>query len=61
MNRYTIGELGYSRGDLVETVSHYHWGNFLGIGEDGLFRLRMFDGEKLLFDPVNGSRIQIGD
>lgn len=38
LKSYSLGDLGYSRGRLRKTASHYHWGGYLGIGEDGLFR-----------------------
>lgn len=55
---YSLGDLGYSRGRLQRTVSHYHWGGYLGIGEDGLFRLEMLDGVKLVFNPATGELLR---
>lgn len=55
---YSLGDLGYSRARLRKTASHYHWGGYVGIGEDGRFRLEMVDGVKLVFDPSTGDLLR---
>lgn len=51
---YTLAELGYPRKRLQRTASHYHWGGYLGLDDDGMFRLEMVDQKVLVFDPSSG-------
>jgi hypothetical protein len=57
---YTLADLGYERGDLQRTASHFHWGGYRGFDPDGRFRLEMVDGLTILFDVESGERIEEG-
>jgi hypothetical protein len=57
---YTLADLGYERGDLQRTASHFHWGGYRGFDEDGRFRLEMVDGLTILFDVATGERVEEG-
>lgn len=58
LESYTLRELGYSADRLEPTVSHYSWGHYVGLGSDGLFRLRMVDAAVLVFDPTSGTLVR---
>lgn len=58
LKAYTLADLGYSPSSLEKTASHYHWGNYAGVGDDGKFRLTMLDGVSLVFEPETGSLIR---
>lgn len=57
LESYSLGDLGYSARNLEKTASHYHWGRYLGIGNDGRFRLAMVGGVSLVFDPQTGALV----
>lgn len=40
-----------------KTLSHYHWGNFTGIVEDGHYQVETADGQKIHFDITTGTRV----
>jgi hypothetical protein len=54
LRAYTLADLGYKRGDLRRTVSHYHWGSYRGLNASGTFELSMVDGRTIVFEPTTG-------
>lgn len=58
LESYELAELGYPRERLQQTASHYRWGGYLGLGEDGMFRLEMVDHVVLIFDPSSGGLVR---
>jgi len=50
----TLSDLLERKSSLRRTASHYHWGQYLGIDEDGRFRVETVEGRKLWFDVQNG-------
>ena len=50
----TLGELLKDQSSLKRTVSHYLWGNYLGLDENGYYVVETVEGRKLLFDVTTG-------
>ena len=53
----TLGELLKDRSSLKRTVSHYLWGNYLGLDENGHYVVETVEGRKLVFDVPTGKPI----
>jgi hypothetical protein len=49
-----LGELFRDPSSLKRTVSHYLWGNYLGLDENGRYVVETVEGQKLLFDVTTG-------
>jgi len=45
------------RRTLARTVSHYHWGNVIGIDAQGRLKVERADGKIFLFDVTTGNTI----
>jgi hypothetical protein len=50
----TFHDIVKDRSVLKRTASHYLWGDFLGINEDGLFRVQTLDKTRMFFDMRTG-------
>jgi hypothetical protein len=50
----TLHDLVKSKAAMKRTASHYHWGEYLGINEDGLFRVQTLDNTRMFFDTRTG-------
>ena len=55
---YTLDQLVRNLRSLKRTVSHYHWGNYLGFDKDGKFRLRTAEEWILVFDARTGALVK---
>jgi hypothetical protein len=53
----TLGELLKDQSNLQRTVSHYAWGNYLGLDEKGHYIVETVEGRKLAFDVPTGKRL----
>lgn len=56
-----LGDLIKNKSSLKRTASHYLWGSYLGIDEDGRFRVETVEGKKLYFDTTTGKPISMGE
>jgi hypothetical protein len=54
VNTVTLGELLRDQSSLKRTVSHYLWGNYLGLDEKGHYVVETVEGRKLVFDVTTG-------
>ena len=43
---------------LQRTVSHYYWGDYLGLDADGRYVVKLSRGGKIRFDMTTGKRVQ---
>lgn len=50
----TLHDIVKSKDAMKRTASHYHWGEYLGIDEDGRFRVQTLDNTRLFFDTQTG-------
>lgn len=53
-----LGELISDVTKLEPTVSHWHWGTYVGFRSDGLFEVETVDGKRHHYDVVTGERVQ---
>ena len=52
----TLGELLKKQSSLRRTVSHYEWGNCLGLDKEGHFVVKTVEDRVLAFDVATGKR-----
>jgi len=45
------------RADLQRTVSHYYWGDYLGLDADGHYVVKVSRGGEIRFDMATGRRV----
>jgi hypothetical protein len=50
----TLGELVQDLSALQRTVSHYRWGEYLGLDKDGRYSAQTVEGRRLAFDVTTG-------
>jgi len=55
----TLGELVQDLSALPRTVSHYRWGDFLGLDKDGRYVVQTVEGRRLAFDVTTGKLVAI--
>lgn len=56
LNTVTLGEL-LNQSSLKRTVSHYLWGNYLGLDDKGRYVVETVEGRKLAFDVATGKTV----
>jgi hypothetical protein len=56
----TLGELLKDQSSLKRTVSHYLWGNYLGLDGQGHYCVETVEGRKLAFDVTTGKPLMPG-
>lgn len=56
-----LADLVKNPAGLRRTASHYLWGNYLGIDEDGRFRVETLDGKRHYFDTTTGKLVKLGE
>lgn len=56
-NIVALGELQPDLKKLKRTVSHYHWGSYLGFDKEGHYVVETVDGRKLAFDVNTGMAV----
>jgi hypothetical protein len=59
INVVTLGELLQDLSKLQRTVSHYRWGNYVGLDKDGRFVVQTVEGRRLAFDVTTGKLASI--
>ena len=58
LNYVTLAEIIRDRSALQETTSHYYWGNYLGLDEEGHYLIETAEHRLLMFDPTTGYRVK---
>ncbi|MHB1038146.1 MAG: hypothetical protein ACYC35_27670 [Pirellulales bacterium] len=53
----TLGTLLKNQSSLKRTVSHYLWGNYLGLDDKGRYVVETVEGRKLAFDVTTGKTV----
>jgi hypothetical protein len=46
------------RGALQRTVSHWYWGDYLGLDAEGRYAVRTADGRQIRFDMTTGKAVR---
>lgn len=58
INYVTLGELVKSKSSLKKTASHYLWGGFHGLNQDGNYVVETVEGRTVAFDVATGESIK---
>lgn len=59
LNTVTLGELLNNQSSLKRTASHYLWGSYLGLDEQGHYVVETVEGRKLAFDVTTGKAVPL--
>ncbi len=54
INYVTLDQLIKDQSNLQRTVSHLHWGNYLGFDEEGRYIVETVENHKIAFDVTTG-------
>jgi hypothetical protein len=52
--KVTVKDIAPSRSSLRRTISHYHWGDILGLDDSGELRIRTAGGSEVRYDLEGG-------
>ena len=59
LRKLTLKDIVSDKRILKDSVSHYYWGNTLGVDEQGKFGLERADGKRMYFDVHTGKLVGI--
>jgi hypothetical protein len=58
LNHVTLGQLVKKKSSLTRTASHYYWGDFRGLDQDGNYVVKTVEGRTVVFDVATGKPVE---